>query len=271
VVLEGCGSRPAASADPVGLETARFRVSGSGTTLPLLRLLTKAYPDTSVAFVYLPGLHSKGGIQGVTQRDLNIGAVSRDLTDAEKKLRLRETWLSNDALLIATHPDVGVAGLTSEQVRGIYSGKYTDWSQVGRKSSLPIVVLDRNEDESAKIILRKFVLGPEATFKVTPKSIKLYYEPDMVQGLTSTPGAIGYFSLGYAISERIPVTRLKLDGVEASIANVGNGRYRVIRPLGVVTPPNEPANVAAFLEWASGPQAAAVMEKNGYAPIVREP
>lgn len=246
----------------------RVRVSGSGTALPLVRLLTEAYPDKSLAFVYLPGLHSAGGIQGVVQGDLKIGTVSRDLTPEEQKLGLKQTWLSNDGLIIATHGDAGISALTSAQVRGIYAGTYTNWKQLGG-ASLPITVLDRNEDESAKIILREYVLGPVGKFTVTPRAIKLYYEPDMVQGLTSTPGAVGYFSLGYAISERVPVTRMKLDGVEPTLENVMSGKYRVVRPLGVVTHPNADARVSAFLKWAAGSQAAGVMKQKGYAPLHR--
>jgi phosphate transport system substrate-binding protein len=265
----GCGSPagPSSGVSPGGGE--RFRISGSGTALPLLRLLTKAYPDTSVAFIYLPGLHSKGGIQGVVQRDLEIGAVSRNLTDAEKKLGVRETWLSNDGLVVAVHEGVGVSALTSEQVRGIYAGKYKNWREFGRKDPMPIVVLDRNEDESAKIILRKYVLGSEKTLSVTPRAIKLYYEPDMVEGLTSTPGAIGYFSLGYALSEHVPVTRVKLDGVEASVENIENGTYKVVRPLGIVTVPDPDPKIKDFLTWAAGPRAASIMREKGYSPARR--
>jgi phosphate transport system substrate-binding protein len=265
----GCGSQSGSTSVTGNSQGKRFRISGSGTSLPLLRLLTKAYPDKSVAFVYLPGLHSKGGIQGVLQKDLEIGTVSRDLTAAEKKLGLRETWLSMDGLVVAVNEGVGIDGLTTEQVRGIYSGKYTDWQQVGRKDPMPIVVLDRNEDESAKIILRKYVLGGEKVTAVTPKAIKLYYEPDMVEGLTSTPGAIGYFSLGYALSERVPVKLLKLDGVVASVENIENGTYKVIRPLGIVTLADPDPKIKELLTWATGPEAAAIMKEKGYSPARR--
>lgn len=251
--------------------TTRYRISGSGTCLPLLRILTGAFKDRSVSFVYLPGLHSGGGIQGVLHGDLEIGAVSRDLDATEQALGLRDTPLSNDGLVLAVHPSVKISGLTTQQVRDIYAGKITDWKQVGGPE-MRIHVLDRNEDESAKIILRKYVLGvvgSKGSVTVTPNAIRLYYEPDMVEALTTTPGAIGYFSLGYGLSEKIPVTMLKLDGVEATVANCLNGRYKVIRPLGVVTPKRTDPGIEQFLTWAQGPQAAAIIKENGYAPAHR--
>lgn len=266
--LTGCAGGTAGSTSTSTAGTTRYRISGSGTCLPLLRILTADYRDPRVSFVYLPGLHSGGGIQGVVHGDLEIGAVSRDLDATEQALGLRTTWFSNDGLVVAVHPSVKVTGLTTQQVRDIYAGKITNWKQVGGQD-MRIHVLDRNEDESAKIILRKFVLGvlgSKGSVTVTPAAIKLYYEPDMVEALTSTPGAIGYFSLGYGLSEKIPVTILKLDGVEASVANVLNGRYKVVRPLGVVTPKRTDSKIEQFLRWATGPQAAAIMKENGYAP-----
>lgn len=239
------------------------RVSGSGTCLPLLRILTAGYSDTTADFVYLPGLHSGGGIKGVANGDLEIGAVSRQLTAEEAKLGLRYTLLSRDGLVIATHPSVPIEGLTSQQVRDIYQGKYANWRELGGPD-LPITILDRNEDESAKIILREYVLGKD--LKITPKAVNLYYEPDMIEGLQSTVGAIGYFSLGYGISQEIPVNMLKLDGVAPSVAAIEDGTYKVIRPLGVVTAEDAGEQIDEFLAWATSAKAVELIKSRGFAP-----
>jgi phosphate transport system substrate-binding protein len=266
-IASGCDSARPAATTPVAPVT-RLRVSGSGTALPLLRILASAQPNKSVQLVFLPGLHSGGGITGVNEGSLDLGAVSRPLTDKEKT-GLELTWLSDDGLILAVNPSVGqlgVKGLTTQQVRDIYSGKITDWSQVGAKSKMPIVVLDRHEDESAKIILRQYVLGKG---KTTPKSLPLYYESDMVDAVQSTPGAIGYFSLGYAISQNVKAERLKLDGIEPTLANVMNGTYKVVRPLGVVVRRSAPATVTHFVEWATSDEARKIMTDKGYAPYPR--
>ncbi|MCE5192223.1 MAG: substrate-binding domain-containing protein [Actinomycetia bacterium] len=239
------------------------RVSGSGTCLPLLRILTTSYSGGDVEFTYLPGLHSGGGIKGVANGDLEIGAVSRDLTTEEKKLHLRYTALSRDGLVVATHPSVQLDGLTSQQVRDIYQGTYANWNELGGPD-LPITILDRNEDESAKIILRQYVLG--ADLKITPKAVDLYYEPDMIEGVQSTAGAIGYFSLGYGLSQDVPVHILKLDGVEPTVANIENGTYRVVRPLGVVTGADAGEQIDGFLQWARSAKAVELIKSKGFAP-----
>lgn len=247
--------------------TTQLRVSGSGTCLPLLRILAAEYkavhPEAGVEFAFLPGLHSGGGIKGVANGDLDIGSVSRELSEDESALGLAYKELSTDGLVIAVHPGVTIKGLTTQQVRDIYSGKYSNWSELGGPDML-IVILDRNEDESAKIILRKYVLGPDLA--ITPKAVNLYYEPDMIDGLKSTAGAIGYFSLGFGLSQNVEVNYLELDGVEASITNIENGTYKMVRPLGVVTAGEPPAAVKAFVDWASGDDARALMKSKGFAP-----
>lgn len=266
LAIVGCGE----TGTPSPTEgVVRLRVSGSGTCLPLLRILAQEQPDEQTRMVFLPGLHSKGGIKGVMQGSLDIGAVSRDLTAEEKAANLTVTWFSQDGLVIAINPSVGQLGitaLTDQQLRDIYTGKYTDWKELGASASLPIVVLDRHEDESAKIIMRQYVFGPKEQLTVTPNSVNLYYESDMVDALQTTSGAVGYFSLGYAISQESSVTRLKLNGVEASVANIESGSYKLVRPLGIVTKADAPSAVREFVEWATGSEAREVMLKKGYAP-----
>ncbi|MEN6429866.1 MAG: phosphate ABC transporter substrate-binding protein [Coriobacteriales bacterium] len=260
--ISGCSASGGPGKGKPAEERERVRVSGSGTCLPLLEILTKEYGNDRVDFVYLPGLHSGGGIKGVANGDLEIGAVSRELTDEEKALGLDYTLISNDGLVVAVHPSVTIDGLTTQQVKDIYSGKYSNWAQLGGPD-IPITILDRNEDESAKIILRKYVLGTD--LKITPKAVNLYYEPDMIEGLQSTVGAIGYFSLGYGLSQDVPVRYLALDGVEASVENIKSGKYKIVRPLGIVTRSDVSAEVRRFLQWATSDEALALIESQGYA------
>ncbi|MDA3937287.1 MAG: substrate-binding domain-containing protein [Actinomycetota bacterium] len=257
ILATGCTSSvesPAAIAE-------RVRVSGSGTCLPLLRILTSAYPGTDVEFVYLPGLHSGGGIRGVANGDLEIGAVSRTLTDDERELGLEYLQLSSDGLAVAVHPSVQVDTLSTEELRSIYDGTHTSWTDFGGED-LPIIVLDRSEDESAKMVFREYVLGE---LEVADSAVNLFYESDMVSGLEGTPGAIGYFSLGLGISDSLDVSYIALDGVEPTVANVSNGSYSVVRSLGIVFAESLASPTSAFVEWMQGDDAISIMEDQGFA------
>jgi phosphate transport system substrate-binding protein len=242
-------------------------VSGSGTAFPLISLLAKAFEEENpnVKFRFLPTVHSSGGIKGVSQSTLDIGMVSRPLKPDEKRLGLKYYVFSQDGLAVATHKSVAIKNLTSTQLKEIYQGKITNWQEVGGPDQ-EIVVLDRNEDESAKIILRQYVLGPVDKLKVTKKAVILYYEPDMVSGLKETPYAIGYLSLGYAISRKLAINLLNLDGVAPTVENILAGKYRIVRPLGVVVKKNPGEVVKKFIKFCLSNKASLLMRRNGFAP-----
>lgn len=257
-VTTGCTDAPGVQSTT---PRSQIRISGSGTTLPLMHVLTDAYPG-DVDFVYLPGLHSGGGVEGAYRGDLELGVVSRALEGDETGYGLELTVLSTDALAIAVHPTVDVDGITAEQLRAVYAGEIVDWSELGG-SLAPIVVLDRPEDESAKKVLRRDVLGDD--FEVTPGAIQLYYEGDMVDAVASTPYSIGYFSLGNGVSQGADVRYLALDGVEPSVDNTNEGSYTMTRDLGVVWRPDAPQEVRDFLTWAASEEAVDLLAENGFA------
>lgn len=262
VIVWVAGCSPQVVEDP-GESIVRLRVSGSGTALPLLQVLTSAYEQEDVEFAYLPGLHSSGGIRGVANGDLEIGCVSRELTQEEAELGLEYIKLADDGLVVAVNPSVEIDALTSEQVRDIYSGVYENWSELGGPD-LDIVVLDRNEDESAKIILRQYLLGSELV--VAGQAVSLFYESDMVEGVRQTPGAIGYFSLGYGVSEDVPVIYIALDGVSPTVSAIESGDYAMVRPLGVVFDARAGNEARSFVEWAQSDEAQTIMAEQGFAP-----
>lgn len=267
VLMSGCASSQ--TVETVRAEpTERLRVSGSGTALPLLHILTDAYAAENVEFVYLPELHSGGGCEGVAGGDLDIGTASLELAGDERAVDLETVKISDDGLVLAVHPSVTIDGLTSEQVREIYRGEHENWSELGGPD-IGIVILDRNEEESAKIILREYVLGPD--LEITEEAVNLFYELDMIEGVQSTGGAIGYFSLGYGLCEKLPVRFLSLDGIEPSVETIMNGEYKMVRPLSVVARRPVEGPVKDFLDWVQSDEATDLITEAGFARPLDSP
>lgn len=260
-LLAGCGEGqpPAGSQE----EPRVVRLSGSGVAVPVLQLLTDAYDGAEIEWQYLSGFHTAGAVEGVSDGEFEIGGVSRELTEGEKSAGLNYTFLATDVVAIAIHPSAAIEDLTTTQVRGIYSGVYTNWQEIGG-ADLPITVLDRNEDDSGKLVLRKYVFGRDLV--ITSDAATLFYQGDMVDGIQSTAGAIGYLSYGYGLSRSVSVNYVALDGVEPTVENVIEGAYPLLRPLGVVTSPDASPEVAAFLEWTTSSEAVEIMRTSGYAP-----
>lgn len=263
-VLPGCAGRRGEVRRAIA-ESIVF--AGSGTCRPLIELLAEDFvarnPGVNVDF--LPVTHSSGGVSATASGTADIGMVSRELKDGEKDLGLEYAVLSDDGLTVAVDRRLGVKQLTSDQVRGIYSGAISNWSQVGGPDA-PIIVLDRNEDESAKIFLRRHVLDQKGPLKLTPRAVVLYFEDEMVAAAEKTEGAIGYFSLGYATTTSVTAQLVELDGVAPTVPNIVKGDYRVVRPLGIVYPGDVAGAARRFIDYALGERAADHMARMGFAP-----
>lgn len=264
VGLAGC-TKGAVTAEPKADPTV-LRISGSAACMPLLHLLTDTSDDEDVEWWYVSSPGSASGIKGAASGELAIGAVSRGLNDQEAGLQVTYTKLSDDGLVFALHPSVGITELTSDQVRGIYGGTYVNWSELGGPD-MPIVVLDRHEDEPSKAIMRDTVFGHSLV--VTPRAVALFSETDIIDGVQETYGAIGYFSLGYGISHGVRVLYPALDGVTPSVETIRDGSYPVVRPLGIVTATDASPEVQEFLAWATSAKAAEILESNGYPAATR--
>lgn len=239
-----------------------LNISGSSACLPLLEVLVDGQTASDVTWRFTDSPGSGSGIQGAASGELALGAVSRELQGDEVELDLTYTKLADDGLVFALHPSVQIDELTTQQVRDIYTGAYTNWSELGGPD-LPIVLLDRHEDEPSKAIMREHVFGEALV--VSPRAAALYTEADMVHGLESTVGAIGYISLGYGISNGIDVVYPALDGVVPSVESIRDGTYRIVRSLGIVTAEDPDPAVTAFVTWATSDQAKALMESEGFA------
>ncbi len=267
VLVSGCGllgrnGKATQNRTPV---KGTVKISGSGTCMPLLKVLAPDFKrvEPDVRLEFLPSVHSSGGIKGTAGGLLDVGAVSRALKAGERKHDLVYHCLSDDALAVAAHRGTGTTSVTTKQLQEVYRGRITNWRQLGG-SNLRITVLDRNEDESAKLVLRQYVLGKD--LKIAPSAIHLYYEPDMVDGLLGTPGAIGYLSYGLARTRRLDIDILEIDGVEPSVQSVTDGSYKMVRELAVVTKKRPSAAAARYVEYLTSRRAATVMARYGFAP-----
>lgn len=263
LIFSGCGQKEKQETRHRIQDT--IKISGSITAYPCLQLLADAFKKEfhKVNIIFLPGTHSAGGIKGVYSGDLDIGICSRLLNKDEEKFELIYYPIANDGIVIASNNNIKIKKLTSQQIRDIYSGKIKNWKELGGPNT-KIIVLDRNEDESAKIIMRQYVFGKD--LKITNTAISMSHESDMVKGVSGTPDSIGYFSLGYAITHKLNITPISLDGITPLPENILSGKYKIIRLIGIVTNKNPKESVKKFIDFIYGEETKGILIKNGYAP-----
>lgn len=247
-------------ADP----TLTVRASGSGTAMPLAERLADAYeldhPEIDVQFD--EGTNSGGAIDAVNERSLDLAVVNRPLEQDEAAMGLQYEPVARDVVTFAVNLPNPVTGLTSDQLRAVYSGRVTEWSEIGGDPG-HVFVLDRDPDESA----RKLVLDPlMAGEPVLGDAIVLAKASEMLDALAGTPASVGYTSLGLLSTDGSAGVRvLELDGVTPSAAAVADGTYPWYLTLGLVVGPDAPPALREFLAWAGGPQSQIVREQFGYA------
>ena len=266
--LMSCSSR---SGTQTKVQTQQeIKIVGSSSTYQAAQILAKAYEDRTgnVKINFLPKSQSSSGIAGVKKGIVDIGTVSRTLKPEEDDGSVVYREFATDALVVGIHPSVkGVINLQTSQLKAIYSGKVTHWQDLGGNNA-KIVVLDRPEDESGKRLLRQYYLGKE--LKNAPEAVIMRHEPELINALNNTPHSIGTFSLAYAISNKLSVKHLSLNGIEATPDNARADKYKMVRELGIVYDKKPTATTQAFLDFIFSEQGKEVLRESGFVPSAEE-
>jgi len=162
-----------------------------------------------------------------------MGAIGRDLTPAERGTVALEP-LGVVGTAIAVNPDNPVKGLTLAQVRQVFSGEITNWSQVGG-ADLPIRVFLREMAAATRQSFDEFVFaGAKPTYAATATIVGSNAE--MIASIHSFAGGVGMATLKQATVDDPKLRLLALDGAPATMAALNDGSYKIRRPLYLVYP-----------------------------------
>ncbi len=210
---------------------------------------------------------------GKKKTDVFFGAYpSKDQIDAAKKngTTFQFTEIGREGFVFFVSRSNPVDGLTSDQIRKIYSGEITNWKEVGGRDK-PIAAYQRNEGSGSQSALLRF-MGDVPVMKPP-----MDQENDLMSGIIedvadyrNDGGAIG-FSFRYYTEEIMKNHRVKLlavDGVKPDLANITAGSYPLTSPFYAVTWEGNPnPNVSRLLDWILSEEGQSIVERSGYAPI----
>jgi phosphate/phosphite/phosphonate ABC transporter binding protein len=245
-------------------------IAGSASALPSVRLLAQAYeernPQTKIQF--LPAVHSAGGIMGAADGTFDIGVISRSLTLAEGKNRLLSYPFAKDLLVFATHSGCSVRDVSLSELLGIYSGKITNWKELGGHDQ-DIVVLDRPKHTSAKLALEKTVFGNG--FEITANTISLERPDQMVESLQSFPGSIGYTSFSDCFIRQGSIAVLHLDGISPTLENLEQHKGKQTYRTYSLVIKNRPSGLAKrFIDFVYSSEAEEIIRSRALIPAQRK-
>lgn len=241
-----------------------LRIAGSGAMVPLARALAAAYREEGVRVVVEESVGSGGGVRAVLDGAVDLGMVSRPLSDEEARLGLAVVPAGTDAVVLAAHPQVAAAGVAADEARALFAGERRTFAD-----GAPATVLLRERGESGNAVLGRAVPGLAGALDTAwrrGRARVLYHDQAMVEALAATPDAVGMTGLGVALAARPPVKVLAVDGVAPSVDAVADGRWRATRPLAWVARPERMARAARFLAFARSDEGRRVARAAGYLP-----
>ena len=232
--------------------------AGSTTVQPLAEKLAEAYraknPDINIT---IQGGGSSVGIKSCNDGTVDIGAASRELKSTEPNLI--KHLIARDGIAIVTHPSNPVTGLTKEQVRGIFSGNITKWSQVGGQNK-EIHVIAREEGSGTRTAFEEMIMG-DALVKAS--TILLPSSGAIRTAVSSDPQAMGFISFGYIDTS---VKALTINSVAATAHNASDGTYPLVRPLYFLTKTQPTGLVKEFIDFCLGTEGQSIVAEEGYIP-----
>ncbi|MBP0038059.1 MAG: phosphate ABC transporter substrate-binding protein [Roseofilum sp. SID1] len=220
-----------------------IRIDGSTSMVTLNQTLKKGFEGQfSDTTVVTQANGSDKGIQGVLIGQLDVAAVSRPLSSQEMEEGLMAFAVARDQIAIAvSNSNPLSAGLTAQQVKDIFQGKITNWSEVGG-ANRQIRVINRPTVSGTRQTFQELALQGE-NFGTTPNITTLDRD-----ATTPMLQALGEDGIGYATADQIvsqsTVRALAIDGVLPGFSS-----YPYTRDLYYVykSPPNE--SVKAFLGY----------------------
>lgn len=199
------------------------------------------YPGVSVTAEFTG---SGAGIESVLAGSVDIGNSSRSLKDEEKSAGAVENIVAIDGIAVVSDPANTVDDLTKDQLIAIYKGETKNWKELGGADQA-IVVVGREAGSGTRGAFEE-LLGIEDACKYANE---LDSTGAVMAKVASTPGAIGYVSLDVVDDT---VKSMKLEGVEATEANIKAGDYFLSRPFVMATKGEISEQTEAaqeFLNW----------------------
>ena len=261
--------------------SATIRIKGSNTLggrlLPAIAELYQAtHPNIQIE---IEAHGSSTAFKALRESTAEVGASSRtasadELSAAQSSgTRLREFVLGYDGIVFLTHQKVGINSLSVSQLRSVFLGEATNWHDFGR-ADLEIVPWGRPASSGTHDFVLEHVLrrrDPKGSEEFAKSVSELEDSTQLVDKIASTPGAIGYVSIG-AVQKDSRVNVLAVSdkagqpAVEPDAQTIMNGTYPVYRPLLLYTANQLSREVVEFLAFLDTPAVRDELIAQGFVP-----
>ena len=216
----------------------------------------------------------QGGGSGTGLTQVASGAVdigNSDVTAEEKLKPEQSSLLVNHIVLkqgwvmVVNSSVTGITNLTTQQASDIWTGKTTNWKDVGGPDQAIVLIL-RPASSGTRAVFKKVVLN--GADEATSATLTEDSNGTVAKAVGTTPGATSYIGLAYYQANKAGVTPLQLDGVDATPANITNGTYKLSANGNMYTKGAATGLSEAFINYMLGGQVQnTLLPSLFYAPI----
>lgn len=270
----GCGKKADQGGNSTQTPTNKelsgnITASGSTALQPLAEQAAKKFSDENPGVnISIQGGGSGTGITQVLQGAVDIG--NSDIF-AEEKLKPEEAKTLVDhkvaavGFAVVVNSKVKVDNLSKENLIKIFTGKVTNWKEVGG-DDMKIQLVNRPKSSGTRATFKKYGLDSQEEAEGT--ALQEDSSGAVKKAVETTDGAISYLAVPY-LSEEVKKTIkvLKVDNVEANKENITSGKYGIWSYEHMYTKGEQNEVVKAFLDYMVGSDAKAVIDKLNYIPI----
>lgn len=262
LALTGCGGNDAGESGPSGKVT----VSGSSALLPLTKDAAQKFKaKNDQVSITLNAGGSGTGLKQVSEGSVDIGnsdVFAKEKLPEAKAAELVDHKVAVTVMAPVVSKEIGtnVKSLTKAQLQDIFTGKVTNWKDVGGPDEA-VVLITRPSTSGTRALFTKYALDGKE--ELSNKSMETDDSGTLVQTVSQTKGAIGYVALSYLMNNNT-VTPLAIDGVEPTLDNVYNGKYPVWGYEHMYTKGEATGAVKAFIDFIMSKDYSADIEKQGY-------
>jgi len=258
-----------------------IQVKGSDTMVNLAQAWAEKFMQRNPGdFIAVTGGGSGTGISSLISGTCDIANASRTIKEKEIALAKQrgidpfEIKVGLDGLAVVVNPKNPVTKLTIDQLAQIFTGKVTNWKELGGEDK-KIVILSREVNSGTHVYFKEHVLrkaNPDGKEEFASSALLLSSSQAIADEVAQNPAAIGYYGMGYISSKQKPIMVAKDEKSEyevPSIENVINGKYPISRPLFIYTNGQPQGLVKKFVDFMLSKEGQDIVLATDFVPIKR--
>lgn len=244
------------ASSPAAGEPGSISIAGSTALLPLAKQAAVDYQSKhSAVKISVAGGGSRVGLTQVAQKAVDIG--DSDIP-AVNQPSLVDHQVAVVTFGVVVNPKANVKNLTTAQIRQIFSGKVTNFKQVGGPDQ-QITIINRPRSSGTRAVFVKNVLGGQ---EPTESGLTQDSSGTVATMVAQTPGAISYVAMSYVKAGAQDA--VSIDGVAPTDANVASGKYPYWSYEHMYTNGQPGAQVADFINFVKTDDA--LLKQLGFMP-----